>query len=172
VPVHDDVKHFEFLLLDGAQAGLSWITILRKRENYRKAFSGFDPRRISRFDRRRIERLLENPGIVRNRLKVESAVTNARAFVAVQREFGSFDEFVWSFVDGQTKQNRWESPSEIPATSPESDALSSELRRRGFRFAGSTICYAYMQAAGLVNDHVTSCFRYGTLAGRRRRRGR
>jgi DNA-3-methyladenine glycosylase I len=163
VPVHDDRKHFEFLVLDGAQAGLSWITILRKRENYRKAFSEFDPAKVARYDRRRIERLLVNPGIVRNRAKVEGSVASARAFLKVQKEWGSFDAYIWSFVEGRTRQNLWKSLSEIPPKTPESEAMSKDLVKRGFRFVGPTICYAYMQAAGLVNDHVVACFRHPAL---------
>lgn len=160
VPVHDDRRHFEFLLLDAAQAGLSWLTILRKREGYRKAFAGFDPASVARFRPERIEKLLRNPDIVRNRLKVESAVTNARSFLEVQREFGGFDAYVWSFVGGKPIRNRWAEQKEIPTSTPESMALSKDLVRRGFRFVGPTICYAYMQAAGLVNDHLLRCFRY------------
>lgn len=160
VPVHDDRMHFEFVILEGAQAGLSWITILRKRENYREAFEGFDPERVARFRKPRIEKLLQNPGIVRNRLKVESTVTNAKAFLAIQDEIGSFDEYIWRFIGGQPRGNAWKSLAEVPASTPESDAMSKDLKRRGFRFVGSTICYAYMQAAGMVNDHVTDCFRY------------
>jgi DNA-3-methyladenine glycosylase I len=170
VPVHDDRTLFEFLILEGAQAGLSWETILRKRDAYRAAFAGFDPGRVARFTTSRVERLLRNPGIVRNRLKIDSAVSNARAFLAVQDEFESFDRYVWRFVDGRPKRNAWRSLREIPACTPESDALSRDLRQRGFRFVGSTICYAFMQAVGLVNDHLTSCFRY-TRASRARRHG-
>lgn len=159
-PVHDDTKHFEFLVLDGAQAGLSWRTILYKRENYRAAFSGFDPRRVARFDARKVERLLLDPGIVRNRLKVEGAITSAKAFLLVQKEFGSFDAYIWSFTGGRTLVNRWESLQGVPAKTPESEAMSKDLVRRGFKFVGPTICYAYMQAAGMVNDHVTGCFRW------------
>lgn len=159
VPVYDDRVHFEFLILEGAQAGLSWSTILNKREGYREAFAGFDPEKVARFTRRRIEKLLGNPAIVRNRLKVESAVTNAKAFLAVQREFGSFTDYVWDFVDGTPIQNRFEHDEDVPATSAESDALSKDLKKRGFRFVGSTIVYAHMQATGLVNDHVVGCFR-------------
>jgi DNA-3-methyladenine glycosylase I len=158
-PVHDDRTLFEFLTLEGAQAGLSWETILRKRDAYRKAFAGFDPARVARFTPERISRLLENPGIVRNRLKIGCAVTNARAFLLVQREFGSFDAYVWGFVGGSPKVNRWRTLAQIPARTAESDALSRDLRRRGFRFVGSTICYAFMQAVGLVNDHQVDCFR-------------
>jgi DNA-3-methyladenine glycosylase I len=168
VPVHDDRLLFEFLTLEGAQAGLSWQTILNKRDAYREAFAGFDPERVARFDSRRVERLLKNPGIVRNRLKIESAVTNARAYLDVQREAGSFDRFVWEFVGGSPKLNRWRSMAKVPARSPESDALSTELRRRGFRFVGSTICYAFMQATGLVNDHLISCFRWQASPSRDR----
>jgi DNA-3-methyladenine glycosylase I len=158
VPVHSDRKHFEMLLLEGAQAGLAWETILLRREGYRKAFAGFDPVKVARFDAKKKARLLKNPAIIRNRLKIESAVANARAFLAVQREFGSFDRYVWSFVGGKPKVNRWTSLARIPATSAESDALSKDLKTRGFRFVGSTIIYAYLQAVGLVNDHTTDCF--------------
>jgi DNA-3-methyladenine glycosylase I len=163
VPLHDDRALFEFLLLEGAQAGLSWITILRKRENYRAAFDGFDAQRIARYGANKIESLLQDSGIVRNRLKVEAAVNNARRFLEVQAEFGSFDRFIWQFVDGRPKQNEWRSLKEVPASTPESDALSRELKRRGFKFVGSTICYAHMQATGMVNDHVTDCFRHKEL---------
>lgn len=163
VPQHDDRVLFEFLILEGAQAGLSWSTILAKRENYRRAFTGFDPAKVARFDRARIERLLQDPGIVRNRLKVESAVDNARAFLAVQKEFGSFDAYVWRFVGGRPIQNAWKSMRNVPASTPESDALSKDLRKRGFRFVGSTIMYAFMQAVGMVNDHTTDCFRWKAL---------
>jgi DNA-3-methyladenine glycosylase I len=159
VPVHDDRTLFEFLVLEGAQAGLSWETILRKREAYRQAFLGFDPARVARFTAARVERLLKDPGIVRNRLKVESAVSNARAFLAVQEEFGSFDAYVWNAVPGAPRTNDWSTLRQLPARTPESDALSRDLKRRGFRFVGSTICYAFMQAVGLVNDHTTDCFR-------------
>ena len=158
-PGHDDRKHFEMLLLEGAQAGLTWETILRRREGYRKAFAGFDPKRVARFDAKRKAVLLQDPGIIRNRLKIEAAVTNAQAFLAVQREFGSFDHYVWSFVGGRPKVNRWNTMAEVPATSAESDALSKDLKKRGFRFVGSTIVYAYMQAIGLVNDHTRDCYR-------------
>ncbi len=163
LPVHDDRTLFEFLILEGAQAGLSWITILKKRENYRKAFDGFDPRRVARYGEAKIEKLLADPGIVRNKLKVRSAVTNARAFLEVEQEFGSFDRFIWQFVGGQPRENAWKSMSEVPASTPESDAMSKELKRRGFKFVGSTICYAYMQAVGMVNDHTVDCFRYREL---------
>ncbi|MBI2188936.1 MAG: DNA-3-methyladenine glycosylase I [Acidobacteria bacterium] len=168
VPVHDDRTLFEFLILEGAQAGLSWETILRKRDAYRAAFAGFDPSRVARFAASRVERLLDNPGIVRNRLKVESAVANARAFLDVQEEFGSFDRYVWRFVDGWPKQNAWRALRDIPARTSESDALSGDLRRRGFRFVGSTICYAFMQAVGLVDDHLVTCFRYARASRARR----
>jgi DNA-3-methyladenine glycosylase I len=167
VPVHDDRTHFEFLILEGAQAGLSWITILRKRENYREAFLGFDPERVARFGKRDLARLLKNPGIVRNRLKIESAVRNARAFLAVQDEFASFDRYVWRFVGGRPIVNRWAEMKQVPASTPESDALSKDLKKRGFNFVGSTIIYAHMQAVGMVNDHVVGCFRYRQLARRR-----
>jgi DNA-3-methyladenine glycosylase I len=170
VPVHDDRRLFEFLVLEGAQAGLSWITILRKRPAYRAAFDRFDPRRVATYDRRRIAALLGDAGIVRNRLKIESAVSNARAFLAVQKEFGSFDAYVWRFVGGAPKQNRRRSLRAIPPRTPESDALSKDLKKRGFRFVGSTICYAFMQACGLVNDHVTGCFRHAHLGGAKRQR--
>ena len=159
VPVHDDRVLFEFLVLEGAQAGLSWQTILNKREAYREAFGRFDPAKVARFDRRTIDRLLTNEGIVRNRLKVESAVTNARAVLDLQRESGSFARYVWSFVGGKPKINRWRSLQSVPARTAESDALSAALRQRGFRFVGSTICYAFMQATGMVDDHLLNCFR-------------
>lgn len=166
VPQHDDRVLFEFLILEGAQAGLSWSTILNKRENYRKAFAGFDPERVARFGTARIARLLQDPGIVRNRLKVESSVSNARAFLDVQREFGSFDAWIWAFVDGQPLQNAWKSSSQVPASTPQSDAMSKALQKRGFRFVGSTIMYAFMQATGMVNDHTVNCFRWKQLKGR------
>ena len=159
VPLHDDRKLFEFLLLEGAQAGLSWLTILRKRENYRAAYADFDPEKVARFDRRKVERLLRDPGIVRNRQKVEASVGNARAFLAVQEEFGSFDRYVWRFVDGAPIQGRWETTRDVPAKTPESEAMSKDLFQRGFRFVGATICYAHMQATGMVNDHQLDCFR-------------
>jgi len=161
VPVHDDRKLFEFLILEGAQAGLSWTTILKKRENYRKAFDGFDARKVARYDARKTRKLLADPGIVRNRLKVESAVKNAQAFLAVQKEFGSFDKYIWQFVGGCPKQNQRRSFKEVPARTSESDAMSKDLLKRGFKFVGSTICYAFMQAVGMVNDHTTDCFRHG-----------
>jgi len=157
-PVHRDRKHFEMLLLEGAQAGLTWETVLRKRAGYREAFAGFDPKKVARFTARTKAALLKNPGIIRNRLKIDSAVTNAQAFLAVQEEFGSFDAYVWSFVGGEPIVNRWKRMNEIPATSPVSDTLSKDLKKRGFRFVGSTIIYAYLQACGLVNDHTTDCF--------------
>ena len=170
VPVFDDRAQFEFLILEGAQAGLSWSTILNKREGYRKAFGGFDVEKVARFSEKRIEKLLQNPDIVRNRLKVSSAVTNAKAFLAVQKEFGSFSEYVWSFVGGRPIQNRFSKDGDIPATSPESDALSKDLKTRGFKFVGSTIIYAHMQATGMVNDHVTGCFRYKPCAALAKKR--
>ena len=163
VPVHDDRTLFEFLVLEGAQAGLSWDTILKKREHYRAAFDDFDPKRIARYSPRKIERLLADSGIVRNRLKVESAVKNAKAFLAVQKEAGSFDAYVWQFVGGRPRRNRWRSLTQVPARTAESDALHKDLKKRGFSFVGSTICYAFMQATGMVNDHVQSCFRYAQL---------
>ena len=164
VPVHDDLKQFEFLILEGAQAGLSWSTVLNKREGYRKAFSNFDPVKVARFSEKRIEALLQNPGIIRNRLKITAAVNNARAFLAIQKEFGSFDTYIWAFVGGKPRQNRWKAMAEVPVTSPESDALSKDLKQRGLKFVGSTILYAHLQAAGLVNDHLVSCFRYRECA--------
>ena len=164
-PVHDDRLLFEFLILEGAQAGLSWITILRKRDAYRSAFEGFDPEVVACFDDGRVTELLANPGIVRNRLKVESAVTNARAFLKVRDEFGSFAEYMWRFVNGQPIQNAWRDIKEVPASTPHSDAMSHDLKKRGFRFVGSTICYAHMQAVGMVNDHTVDCFRWPELGG-------
>lgn len=163
VPVHDDRVFFEFLTLEGAQAGLSWETILKKREVYRDAFLGFDPARVARFTRARVERLLRNPGIVRNRLKIDSTVGNAKAFLGIQQEFGSFDAYVWGFVGGGPRVNRWRTLQVVPARTLDSDALSRDLLRRGFKFVGSTICYAFMQAVGLVNDHTVDCFRYRTV---------
>jgi len=168
VPVHDDRTMFEFLVLEGAQAGLSWGTILRKRENFRRAFDGFDPTRVARYGRKEIRRLLNDAGIVRNRLKVQSAIQNAGAFLAVQQEFGSFDSYIWRFVGDKTKVNRWKNMKEIPAKTPESEAMSRDLLSRGFRFVGPTICYAHMQATGMVNDHIMDCFRYKELLGWRR----
>jgi DNA-3-methyladenine glycosylase I len=163
VPLHDDRGLFEFLILEGAQAGLSWSTILRKRPNYRKAFDGFDPRKVSRYDERKIAALLEDAGIVRNRLKIGATVSNARAFLAAQKEFGSFDTYIWQFVDARPAQNRWKSLDEVPAKTAQSDAMSKDLQKRGFRFVGSTICYAFMQATGMVNDHLVDCFRHKEL---------
>ena len=160
VPLHDDRGHFEFLVLEAAQAGLSWSIVLRKREGYRRAFDGFDPAKVARYTGKRIQKLIADPGIIRNRLKIESAVSNARAFLAVQKEFGSFDAYCWRFVDGSPKVNRWKVDERIPATSPESDAFSKDLKARGFRFVGSTVIYAHMQAVGMVNDHLVDCFRY------------
>ena len=170
VPVHDDRRFFEFLVLEGAQAGLSWSTVLRKREHYRKVFAGFDPARVARFGKRDVERLLQDPGIIRNRLKVEGAIRNAKAFLAIQEEHGSFDAWVWGFVGGQPMVNRREAMGDLPATTPESDALSRELKKRGFTFVGSTIMYAFMQATGLVNDHVVDCGRWRALGGSPRAR--
>jgi DNA-3-methyladenine glycosylase I len=164
VPVHRDRKLFEMLVLEGAQAGLSWITILRKRKNYRKAFYGFDPERVARLDRRRVERLLQDPGIVRNRAKVESAVRNARVLLDIRDEFGTFGRLCWQFVDGSPRVNRWRSLSGVPSETTESRALSKELIRRGMRFVGPTICYAFMQAVGMVNDHTLDCFRHAELS--------
>ena len=163
VPQHDDRALFEFLILEGAQAGLSWETILRKREAYRKAFAGFDPKKVAKFDAKKMESLMQNEGIVRNRLKIEGAVKNAKAFLEVQGEFGSFDSYVWEFVGGSPKKNRPKTMKKVPASTPESDALSKDLRKRGFTFVGSTICYAFMQAVGMVDDHVAGCFRAGKV---------
>jgi DNA-3-methyladenine glycosylase I len=167
VPAHDGRRLFEFLILEGAQAGLSWITILRKRDNYRRAFAHFDPRKVVGFGARDLERLLADPGIVRNRLKIEAAIANARAFLRVQKEAGSFDQFIWSFTGGTTIQNRWRSLPDVPAQTAVAQAMSRALKQRGFRFVGPTICYAFMQAVGMVNDHVVGCFRYRELAGSR-----
>src|SRR4051812_15614654 len=164
VPVHDDRRWFEFLILEGARAGLSWDTILRKREAYRAAFDEFDPARVARYNARKIESLMKNADIVRNRLKIASAVGNAKAFLAVAEEFGSFDNYIWRFVEGKPKVNAWTEFSSVPARTAESDAMSKELKKRGFNFVGSTICYAFMQATGLVNDHTTDCFRYKPVA--------
>jgi len=164
VPVWDDQRQFEFLILEGAQAGLSWATVLNKRQGYRKAFSDFDVLKVSRIRPARVEKLLQNPAIIRNRLKVESTISNARAFLEVQAEFGDFSQYIWSFVDGIPIQNRWRSQADVPATSPVSDALSKDLKRRGFRFVGSTIIYAHMQATGMVNDHIVSCDRHAPCA--------
>ena len=168
VPVHDDRLLFEFLILEGAQAGLSWAIILKKRDNYRKAFDQFDPARVARYGKKKQASLLGNAGIVRNRLKIDSAISNAKAFLAVQDEFGKFDDFIWSFVNGEPLQNSWESLSEVPAQTTESDAMSKDLKKRGFRFVGSTICYAFMQAVGMVNDHLVKCFRHKQLTPRRK----
>jgi DNA-3-methyladenine glycosylase I len=165
VPVHDDRKHFEFLLLDAFQAGVSWAIVLRKRESFRRAFDGFDPEKIARYRAPKVRTLLRDAGIIRNRLKIAAAVTNARAFLDVQEKEGSFDRFIWSFMDGETKQNARKTLRQIPASTRESDRMSKALKERGFKFVGSTICYAYMQAAGLVNDHLVSCFRYRELRG-------
>ncbi len=163
VPVHDDTTHFEFLVLEGAQAGLSWLTILKRREGYRRVFADFDVDKVARFTPKRIEKILLDPGIIRNRAKVEATVRNAGHFLAIQEEFGSFDAYMWSFVGGRTKVNKWRRIEQLPATTPTSEALSADLRARGFRFVGPTVCYSHMQAAGLVNDHVVSCFRYAEL---------
>ena len=160
VPLHDDRRLFEMLVLEGAQAGLSWITVLKKRPAYRKAFARFSPTRVARFDAATVDRLLADPGIIRNRLKVESAIKNARALLAIKDEYDSFDAFIWQFVDGTPRQNRWRRMSQVPARTSQSDAMSKELKRRGFTFVGSTICYAFMQATGMVNDHLVTCFRY------------
>lgn len=168
VPVHDDRTLFEFLILEGAQAGLSWSTILRKRENYRRLFEDFDPERVARFNAKKVEKLLLDPGIVRNRLKVESTVDNARAFLAVRDEFDGFANYIWDFVDGHPIRNRWKSMGEIPAQTAESEAMSKDLKKRGFRFVGPTICYAFMQAVGMVNDHTIDCFRHAELNRERR----
>jgi len=170
-PEHDDRKLFEFLILDGAQAGLSWLTILRKRENYRRAFDRFDPARVAKYDARKVRSLLTDDGIVRNRLKIRAAVTNAREVLTIQKEFGSFDAYIWRFVGGRPKTNRWTTLAQIPARTEESDAMSRALRERGFGFVGSTICYAYMQAVGMVNDHVIQCFRHREVGRNSHRRG-
>jgi DNA-3-methyladenine glycosylase I len=164
VPTHDDRTLFEFLILEGAQAGLSWDTILKKRENYRTAFDGFDPAKIAAYDRRKVQALLRDPGIVRNRLKIASAVKNAQAFLSVQEEFGSFDRYIWQFVGGKPQQNSRRSLRQVPAFTPESDAMSEDLKKRGFTFVGTTICYAFMQAVGMVNDHLTDCFRWRAVS--------
>jgi DNA-3-methyladenine glycosylase I len=163
VPVHDDRVLFEFLILEGAQAGLSWITILKKRDRYRAAFDAFDPRKVARYDEARIALLLANEGIVRNRLKIRAAVQNAQSFLAVQKEFGTFDQYIWQFTGGRPLQNRWKEHQQLPAKTAQSDAMSKDLAKRGFKFVGSTICYAFMQATGMVNDHLVSCFRYKEL---------
>lgn len=160
VPIHDDIRLFEFLILEGAQAGLSWQTVLNKRENYRKAFHNFDPVKIARYSRKEVQRLLRDPGIIRNRLKIEAAITNAKMFLEIQRQFGSFDKYIWAFVGGKPIKHAFTSLRQIPATTKESDAMSKDLLKRGFRFVGPTICYAFMQAVGMVNDHTQGCFRY------------
>ncbi len=167
VPLRDDRKHYEFLVLDAAQAGLSWRTVLHKREGYRAAFADFDPEIVARFTQKRVEKLLQNPAIIRNRLKVNSAVINAQKFLEVQEEFGSFNKFIWQFVGGKPRVNRWKMLKQLPAKTKESDAMSKELQQRGFKFVGSTICYAYMQAAGMVNDHMVHCHRWGAVQGRK-----
>ncbi|MCC6487953.1 MAG: DNA-3-methyladenine glycosylase I [Candidatus Hydrogenedentes bacterium] len=169
VPLHDDPTFFEYLILDGAQAGLSWSTILKKREGYRDLFDNFDAKKVARYDTRKIEKLLQDARIIRNRLKVESAVKNAKAFLAVQAEFGSFDAYIWQFVGGKPIVNQWNTLREIPARTPESDAMSKDMKKRGFNFVGSTICYAFMQAAGMVNDHTVDCFRHGQVLRARRK---
>jgi DNA-3-methyladenine glycosylase I len=169
-PVHDDQRLFEFLTLEGAQAGLSWTTILKKRENYRKAFDGFRPQKIARYGARDVKRLLADAGIVRNRLKIAATIQNAKAFLAVRKEFGTFDAYIWSFVGGRSKQNRWRKMNQVPASTIESEAMSRDLSRRGFKFVGSTICYALMQATGMVNDHLVTCPRHAKLAGPRQRK--
>ena len=163
VPTHDDRKHFEFLILEAAQAGLSWSIVLNKREGYRRAFSQFDPDKVARYTKAKIDRLVTDPGIIRNRLKIEAAVNNARKLLEVQDEFGSFDKYAWRFVDGKPRQNRWKLPRQIPAMTAESDDFSRDLKQRGFKFVGSTVIYAHMQAVGMVNDHLVDCFRYRTV---------
>lgn len=160
LPVHDDKQHFEFLILEAAQAGLSWSTVLNKREGYRKAFANFDPKKVSRFDSKKAAALLKDPGIIRNKLKVNAAIHNARLFLEVQKEFGTFDAYIWSFMGGKPKHNKWREGDKLPATTAESDALSKDLKKRGFKFVGSTVLYAHMQAVGMVNDHLVTCFRY------------
>jgi DNA-3-methyladenine glycosylase I len=172
IPVHDDRTLFEFLILEGAQAGLSWETVLKKRKAYREAFAHFDTTVVSRFGRKEVTALLANPGIIRNRLKVEAAIQNAKALLAVQKEFRSFDRYVWKFVEGKPKQNAWRSLKHVPAQTPESEAMSKDLRQRGFKFVGATICYAFMQAVGMVNDHLVGCFRHAQLAENKRQRNR
>ena len=168
VEIHDDRTLFEFLVLEGAQAGLSWSTILRKREGYRRAFDHFDARKISKYSENTVSRLLTNPEIIRNRLKINATITNARAFLQVQKEFGSFDSYIWQFVNGKPIQNSWRKMTDIPSSTPESDAMSKDLQKRGFKFIGPTICYAFMQAVGMVNDHVVDCFRYKELKNKRK----
>ena len=164
VPVTDDLKLFEFLILEGAQAGLSWSTVLQKRENYRQAFAGFDPQQVAQFEEKKQQELLQNPGIIRNKRKIASAITNAQLFLLIQAKHGSFADYIWQFVEGKPIQNHWSTMEQVPATSPQSDAMSKELKKRGFKFVGSTICYAFMQATGMVNDHTTDCFRYETIS--------
>jgi len=164
VPVHDEKKWFEFLILEGAQAGLSWDTILRKRARYRDVFDGFDPEKVARYHKKKVRELLCDDGIIRNKLKIDAAIGNAQAFLRVQEEFGSFDNYVWRFVDGQARRNAWKTHKQVPAKTPQSEALSKDLQKRGFRFVGATICYALMQATGMVNDHVVTCFRYAELS--------
>jgi len=168
VPLHEDRRLFEFIVLDGVQAGLSWEIVLRKRENYRKAFDHFDPAKVARYTERRVEKLLINPGIVRNRLKVTAAIQNAKSFLAVQKEFGTFDKYIWQFVGGKPVMNAFASIKDVPARTEQSDAMSKDLYKRGFKFVGSTICYAFMQAAGMVNDHLTTCFRFPEFSGNTR----
>src|SRR5689334_21865487 len=163
VPVHDEKKWFEFLILEGAQAGLSWETVLRKRPRYREVFDGFDPAKVARYDKKKVRELLRDEGIIRNKMKIESTIGNAQAFLKVQEEFGSFDAYIWRFVGGKPKQNAWKSRKQVPANTPQSDALSKDLQKRGFRFVGSTICYALMQGSGMVNDHLVNCYRYKDL---------
>jgi len=170
VPLHDDRKLFEFLALDAFQAGLSWSIVLKKRENFRKAFNNFDPAKIAKFDKKRVAKLLKNDGIIKNRLKIEATVANAQKFLEVKKEFGSFDKYIWQFTDYQTRHNGFKSLKELPAKTPESDAMSKDLKERGFKFVGSTICYAFMQAAGLVNDHTVDCFRHKEVARLARKR--
>ena len=164
VPVHDEHKLFEFLILEGAQAGLSWDTILMKRARYREVFDGFDPEKVARYDKKKVRALLADPGIIRNRMKIDAAISNARALLKVRDEFSSLDSYIWGFVDGRPKQSAWKTHKSVPAKTAESDAMSKDLKERGFRFVGSTICYAFMQAVGMVNDHLVSCFRYAELS--------
>ena len=166
VPVHEDLRHFEFLVLDAFQAGLSWAIVLKKREGFRKALDGFDPKKIARYTKRSVERLVKDAGIIRNRQKIEATISNAKTFLRIQEEFGSFDEFIWRLAGGKTKQNRWRTLERLPASTKQSDQMSKALKERGFKFVGSTICYAYMQAAGMVNDHIVKCFRYEELGGK------
>jgi DNA-3-methyladenine glycosylase I len=166
VPTHDDRKLFEFLILEGVQAGLSWLTVLKKRENYRRAFDAFDAEKIALYDGGRVRLLMQDEGIIRNRLKIEAAIQNARAFLKVRKEWGSFDTYIWKFAGGEPKQNRWRTPEEVPSKTAGSDAMSKDLAKRGFKFVGSTICYAFMQAVGMVNDHTTDCFRYNEVSER------